>query len=57
MPKMIQLSAIPTAETTAIIETVTPAAINPDSIPLVLFAKCMMELITVLPPDFENCSL
>ena len=48
MPKKIQLSATPTAETSAIIDTVTPAAINPDSMPLVLFAKCMMELITVL---------
>ena len=52
MPKMIQLSATPIAEIAAMIETVTPAAINPDSIPLVLFAKLMMELITVLPPGF-----
>ena len=56
MPKIIQLSAVPTAEITAMVETVTPAAINPDSIPLVVFAKRIMELLMVLPPGIEEHS-
>jgi hypothetical protein len=55
-PKMIQLSATPTPEITAMTETVIPAAINPDSIPLVLFAKRMMELLMVSPPSIEEFS-
>jgi hypothetical protein len=43
------------AETTAMIETVIPAAINPDSVPLVLFARCMMELLKAFPPGTKDC--